>query len=134
MSNKLNLWIIDDDPIYRMVTRTLAQTSDRIGLITEFENIEDAVEAIHNAERMPDLVLLDINIPSSGGWSFLEALQLLNPKYPPMTYVCSSSLNQVDVERANQHPLVRTFISKPLEMGFFSDRAIFGDSFDRPNK
>lgn len=134
MNEKRSLWIIDDDPIYRMVTRTIALASDKIGLITEFDNIEAAIEAAKNADRMPDLVLLDINIPTSGGWAFLEALQTLNPKYPPTTYVCSSSLNHDDVERANNHPLVRTFISKPLEMGFFTQPEIYGDSFGSLNK
>lgn len=121
MSNGKNIWIVDDDPIYRMVTRTMAQASGEIGLITEFDNTEDAIKTIQDVERMPDVVLLDINIPVDGGWAFLEALQRMNPKYPPVVYVCSSSLNQEDVQRANTHPLVKTFISKPIDIGFFME-------------
>ena len=66
--------------------------------------------------KLPDLILLDLNMPVMGGWEFLE---LFSTNYPHFVerikiFVLSSSINPEDRIRASKEPLVEAFLYKPL--------------------
>jgi len=66
--------------------------------------------------KLPNLILLDLNMPVMGGWEFLE---LFSTNYPHFVerikiFVLSSSINPEDRIRASKEPLVEAFLYKPL--------------------
>ena len=61
----------------------------------------------------PDVLLLDINMPGITGWEFLDQLKALNLE--ANVYMYSSSIDPDDVKEARNYPMVRDFISKPLD-------------------
>jgi two-component system, LytTR family, response regulator len=64
--------IVDDEPLARRrLQRALAQI-DGVGVIGEAGNIRDAAALI--AERAPNLLLLDIQMPNGSGFDLLERL------------------------------------------------------------
>lgn len=64
----------------------------------------------------PDLILLDINMPRTNGWEFLETYQSMDRQFVggPVVIMLTTSLNAADRERAEGCPLVREFGPKPL--------------------
>jgi hypothetical protein len=50
------------------------------------------------------------------GWDFLDAYQKLlkEQKENSLIFMLSTSLSQKDIERADKHPLVEKYITKPL--------------------
>ena len=67
--------------------------------------------------KVPELILLDLNMPLMDGWEFLELFEKEFPQYVERTkvYVLSSSINPHDKERALNEKSVCGFIEKPLD-------------------
>ncbi len=75
--------------------------------------IKDLVE---NHEQLPQLVLVDINMPILNGWEFIEAFEALNLEVKNDMYMLSSSVYENDIEKAKSYKSVKGFISKPLSI------------------
>ena len=68
--------------------------------------------------KLPDYILLDINMPIMNGWEFLDEYKRLNidPLGKSKIYIISSSVFSNDINKARSYPLVKNFISKPLSV------------------
>lgn len=113
--------IVDDDNDTNLLFK-LAIKSTLINCDTRtFTSPEDALafidsnyHALH--EKGKTVLLLDLNIPGTSGWDFLELYQ----QYPDEVknnfsiYILSSSVSETDQERACAHPLVKEYLVKPL--------------------
>ncbi|GAB4402272.1 MAG: response regulator [Microscillaceae bacterium] len=115
-----NLYVIDDDDIYRLTfTRLLASTGyDK--KVYYFEDGEYAIDFlqrnIHLVEELPDLILLDLNMPIMDGWDFIDAFRILNlHSIKDITiYIVSSSVSEEDISKAQLISEVSGYIVKPI--------------------
>lgn len=112
--------LVDDDYISVFLTKKLLE---REGLADELSTFQLPEEALHHVQQtittqqVPDVILLDLNMPVLSGWDFIEALRpdeehLLGRCF---IYVLTSSLAPSDMVRAREFPLVAGLIHKPLD-------------------
>jgi two-component system LytT family response regulator len=73
MSNKINVLIIDDEPLARRGICQLLKNEADFLISGEAANGQEALSAIETIS--PNLIFLDINMPLVDGFSFLEKLQ-----------------------------------------------------------
>lgn len=107
--------IIDDDKINNFLS-TLNIKQTKIAVVTkECLNGEEAIEYLNNTVDLPDIILLDINMPYMDGWQFLEIFQETERLREIPVYILSSSNYDVDMQRANKYTSVRGYIVKPLK-------------------
>ena len=115
----MKVCIIDDEWISRFLIQKLIQKTVTDPEIINFANGREAFEFIklHQTDRLslPELILLDINMPVANGWEFLDMMQALHIKnYNPLIYMVSSSIDPADLARAKTYPEVQGFLAKPL--------------------
>ncbi len=106
--------LIDDDPINNLLnTRLLSKHQSNIRF-TEHNEGRSAIEDIKNRKAdLPQVILLDINMPVMDGWQFLEEYQHLNYDIP--LFMLTSSIAQEDIKKAKSYKEVKGFITKPLD-------------------
>jgi len=120
MKSIKNLFLVDDDEIFTFLTKRTIEETRLVDQIKIFSNGQDAIEflekAAGNTELLPEVILLDINMPILDGWGFLEEFILLQPTIGKRItiYVVSTSISPFDLERAKSISGVSDFIIKPI--------------------
>ena len=109
---------VEDDPITTRLVGMIIKQNKKILNATSFLNGQSAFDAIiSNFElngKLPDLIILDINMPVMDGWEFLEGMASYPQPNAVPVIILTSSINPVDIEKSRNYPRVRGFFSKPL--------------------
>ncbi|WP_300598627.1 response regulator [Niabella sp.] len=114
------IFVVDDDPIHRLLMDKLFAKQPKPCKLYFFENGQKALNALVDSEApvLPDLILLDIEMPVMNGWQFMDAFSKLDPALTGRipVYMVSSSFSDIDQERVKTYPLIRGYIVKPIRI------------------
>ena len=122
-SRSVSVLLVDDDEInnfisIKLIKKALLNTDIMACLNGKFA-IDQLVE-LQNEDpaKLPDYILLDINMPIMNGWEFLDEYKRLNidPLGKSKIFIISSSVFSNDINKARSYPVVKDFISKPLNV------------------
>lgn len=114
--------LIDDDPIYQIITKKIIQKSEIASKILSFANgaiaIDGLIGLIHKPDEFPDIILLDIEMPIMDGWHFMERFEKIKPMFPKEVaiYIVSSSIATSDKEKAKTYPGILGYFTKPISL------------------
>ena len=87
--SKLRLIIVDDHPLVRQGLRRILEREADIEVIAE---ISDGQLAIDEAEKTkPDVILMDINLPTINGIQAMRSIKHTNPKVAVITLTAYNS-------------------------------------------
>lgn len=115
---KKEIVLIDDDLIYRMIIKKIIKDIDPSIVITECEDGEIGLNEIQNLKDSLNkiIVLLDINMPITDGWHFLDEIENSNLYNTSqlIIYMVTSSIDEMDIERSKSYETIKGFYSKPL--------------------
>jgi CheY-like chemotaxis protein len=119
----VHILLIDDDEINNFISIKLIKKALSNAEISSCLNGKLAIEQLtemqkNSPEKLPDFILLDINMPIMNGWEFLDEYKRLNIDTTGKSkiFIISSSVFSNDISRARSYPLVKNFISKPLSV------------------
>ncbi|TPE43643.1 response regulator [Pontibacter mangrovi] len=121
---KLNhILIIDDDQINNLFSQIILEDADASRLVSTCHSVPEALDFLRAAEAtaetaFPDLILLDISMPSLDGFEFLDRYYALgyNQRHKTFISMFTSSDEQEHQERVQKYEVVVGFIKKPLSM------------------
>lgn len=112
--------IVDDNHIVLLVVGKIIKKTKLSENVYSFKNGEEALSilkrGIKDPELLPDVILLDINMPIVDGWEFLEEYKKLKPELEKdiEIYMLTSSISERDIERAAKISHVKGYITKPV--------------------
>lgn len=101
-AKKINIVIADDHTLFRKGLRNLMLELDSVGEIFEAQNGAELLELLNIAKPLPDVVLLDINMPVMDG---VEATKKIKQLFPGLKIIILTMEN-------NEH-----FVLQMLELG-----------------
>lgn len=114
--------VIDDDEIYTFTVKRIINNSQIADKTLFFPNGQLAIdffkEYIDQTDSLPDLILLDINMPVLDGWQFMDEFVKLRPLIPKrvVIYIVSSSIDKADFKKAQSYEQISDFIVKPINV------------------
>ena len=114
------VFIIDDDPINHRIAQIMIEKYQVFNEYISYTEAEVALtflkENLKNAADLPDVILLDLNMPVVDGWDFLEVFESLQKELVKVIhiFIVTSSVDEKDKIRSQVYSSVKGFISKPL--------------------
>ncbi|SDR79121.1 Response regulator receiver domain-containing protein [Gillisia sp. Hel1_33_143] len=113
-------FLIDDDPIFQFITdKTLKRINPQV-VVEKYADGEEGINCIKsrlsNTAMLPDVVLLDINMPFMNGWQFLKEYNNLSKDIDKniQIYMLTSSDDPEDVEKAKKFSELSGYLIKPI--------------------
>ena len=80
--NVIELMLVDDHPLFRQGLRRVLDMEEDLEVVAEAADGEEALRLA--AERKPDVVLMDVNLPAMNG---LQATRELQAKFPEIAVI-----------------------------------------------
>lgn len=114
------VFIIDDDSIHQRIAQIMIE---KHRLFDEYKSYTEAEQALNylranlsDGGALPDVILLDLNMPVVDGWDFLEVFETFAQDLQKQIriFIVTSSVDEKDKLRAQEYSTVKGFISKPL--------------------
>ncbi len=129
MADQTKILIIDDDEINNLICTKVIKdynaeyvvesvTSSTKGL----NYLEELVD--NNSKDLPDVILLDINMPTISGWDFIREYRKMMSAMDSekiKLFVLTSSQYYQDAELADQYREVQKLFTKPLTNEILSE-------------
>lgn len=119
MKNKV-IWVVDDDIIYQTIINKLIQKSGVFSAHSSFMNGKEAIISLNKILDddvfLPDIILLDINMPVMDGWEFMEEIKKIKIKKHILIYIVSSSIAIEDKNKSKTFTDIMGYIPKPISV------------------
>jgi CheY-like chemotaxis protein len=114
MNDSLKILLIEDDTIEVMKFNRVVKTLELPHRIIEAANGEEALTLLENKNELPNIIVLDLNMPKINGIEFLKILkQHAELKYIP-AIILTTSNNSRDVLECYRIGIAG-YIVKPLK-------------------
>lgn len=116
-----HILLIDDDDVTNFLSREMLRIYMPSPQIDTALNGQEAIDylrsRVDDPEQLPDIILLDINMPVMDGWEFLaEFEKLKRPGFEKIHIIMfTSSVYYEDIDKAKTYSVVTEIFSKPLD-------------------
>jgi len=126
-TSSIRVAVVDDDSSYQFLTSRTIRSIGHTDVILQFY---DGSEAIHYLSQyaddplqLPDLLLLDINMPRVDGWMFLDEFSTIKNRIAKKIQIImvSSSIDSRDVARARENTNILDYVMKPVSAEKFRE-------------
>ena len=106
---------IDDSEPDQFISKLVIEGYDSEIEVLQAYDGQEALEMLATAERMPEIIFLDINMPRMNGHEFLAAYHARNEPEVAVVVMLTSSSQEQDKEKSQAYDCVKKYIAKPLE-------------------
>lgn len=122
-----SIMIIDDSLIDQKIHSKIIKHSNLFQIIINCYSTDEAIAYLRQEGQssehyvIPDIILLDIEMPEKNGFEFLEEFNKFNNSQFSniKIFILSSTLDSSDITRASAEEKVINFLTKPLEYDLF---------------
>jgi CheY-like chemotaxis protein len=115
--------LVDDDKINNFLSTLIINNSKIAKVCKECFNGQEAIDFLESAaiDDLPDIILLDLNMPVLDGWQFLDFFMKMESNSLILIYILTSSNYDADMSKAKSYSCVKDYIVKPLKKEILLD-------------
>src|SRR5947208_3322663 len=104
--------IVDDHQLFANILETLVNTFENFHVLYYVKNGADFLTKLKSKENIPDVVLMDINMP---GMSGIDTMNIVNEKYPSIKAIALTMDDDDDTIVRMLHAGARGYLSKDID-------------------
>lgn len=112
------LVFVDDDVPTNVYHEIVIQEAQVCEAYQFFAAAEEALvfleDLVLTGKNLPEVILLDLNLPNMDGWTFLDRYNTLVGNHDLPVVILSTSRNPSDIRRGQAYPQVHSYLTKPL--------------------
>lgn len=91
MENSINIWVVDDHLLFRRgIINLIEQVNPRFEVRGEAGNGEDLINSLGGSDPVPDIVVMDMNMPVLDGFATTARLRV---EYPQIRILALTMIN-----------------------------------------
>lgn len=112
--------IIDDDEFFAFNAKRLIKESGFAENVLWYSDGQRAIDGLVGLLianiNLPDIILVDLNMPNKNGWEFLDDFAALpvNKRSNVKIFIASSFISPEFIEKAKDYNLIEDYLVKPL--------------------
>jgi CheY-like chemotaxis protein len=124
---QVNLAVIDDDEMYVRSVKKLLERVKFTDRTVYFENGDVALnyfdQWINQSNLLPDLILLDLNMPITNGWQFIREFKKLKLRInkPITIYIISGTESEDEINKVKAIEEITDFVCKPVTVNTLTE-------------
>ncbi len=117
-----SILLVDDSESDNLINRSIILRNNFASSVSSAMSAEAGILFLEyefsKAERIPDLIFLDIKMPGIDGFGFLKLFEKLDPAIRQQTSIVmlTASTDLIDYYRAIRNPYVLNYLKKPLNI------------------
>jgi CheY-like chemotaxis protein len=118
--HKMSFFLLDDDATFNFIHR---KKIEKFGLDEEIKEFTSPLKALFylidvDEDHIPDIILLDINMPELNGFEFIDTLANKRPELIDKLniFIVTSSLNPEDYQTAKGYDCIKGYHNKPIDL------------------
>ena len=112
-----SILLIDDNKATNFIHKKFIGQVSCAKEVVAFQVGQRAIEYLKQCAVYPELIFIDINMPTMDAWEFIENYNKLTPSTGPSSklILLTTSLSPGDREKVKNYPIIKEVILKPLD-------------------
>ena len=108
--------LLDDNKSTNFIHRKFILKADCAKKVVVFQIGQEAIDYLRQVSNYPELIFVDINMPTMDAWEFLDHYNKITPKgnHVSKVILLTTSLSPKDKEKVKNYPTIAEVILKPL--------------------
>lgn len=113
-----SILLLDDNNATNFIHTKFLGLSDLADKVHSFQVGEKALNFLRETPIFPDILFIDINMPTMDCWEFLNEYRTIDrpEKQSAKIYVLTTTISPNDEDRVAQFPEINKMILKPLNL------------------
>ena len=109
--------LIDDNKASNFIHSKFLRETDNIDHVNAFEIGAQAIDFLKNITTYPELIFVDINMPTMDAWQFLDEYRLIErpEKNNAIIILLTTTISPQDEVKMKTYPEIKDIMYKPLD-------------------
>jgi len=108
--------LVDDNKATNFIHTKFLKESEAVKKVQAFQAGSEALAFLDAAKELPELIFLDINMPTMDAWEFLEEYRTLKTNVGAKIILLTTTISPEDERKLKNYPEVEQMLYKPLNI------------------